>query len=141
MNKYIDAGALYEKTAEWEAQALHMMNIHRNDEDDTEWKKWSIILTERSAFKFDVADFPIANVRENVHGEWIVDGHHIRCNKCNEYMCNTDREGDPIPKNFCPNCGADMRTKEINYDYERAVEQLEHDMLYEPTFNQNDGSM
>lgn len=26
-------------------------------------------------------------------------------------------------------------------DYERAVEQLEHDMLYEPTFNQDDGSM
>ena len=26
-------------------------------------------------------------------------------------------------------------------DYERAVEQLEHDILYEPTFNQDDGSM
>jgi len=35
--------------------------------------------------------------------------------------------------------GADMRTKKA--DYERAVEQLEHDMLYEPTFNQDDGSM
>lgn len=41
----------------------------------------------------------------------------------------------------CPNCGADMRTKETDCDYERAVEQLEHDMLYEPTFNQDDGSM
>lgn len=43
--------------------------------------------------------------------------------------------------NFCPNCGADMRTKETDYDYERAVDQLEHDILYEPTFNQDDGSM
>lgn len=43
--------------------------------------------------------------------------------------------------NFCPNCGADMRTKETDRDYERSVEQLEHDMLYEPTYNQNDGSM
>lgn len=42
-------------------------------------------------------------------GEWIIDGHHIRCNKCNEYICNTDREGNKIPNNFCPNCGADMR--------------------------------
>jgi len=42
-------------------------------------------------------------------GEWIIDGHHIRCNKCNEYICNTDGEGDKIPNNFCPNCGADMR--------------------------------
>lgn len=43
--------------------------------------------------------------------------------------------------NYCPNCGADMRTKETDYDYERAVEQLEHDILYKPTFNQDDGSM
>lgn len=42
-------------------------------------------------------------------GEWIIDGHHIRCNRCNEYTCDTDREGDKIPNNFCPNCGADMR--------------------------------
>ena len=34
-----------------------------------------------------------------------------------------------------------MRGKETDYDYERAVDQLEHDMLYEPTFNQDDGSM
>ena len=42
-------------------------------------------------------------------GKWIIDGHHIRCNRCNEYICNTDREGNKIPDNFCPNCGADMR--------------------------------
>lgn len=27
------------------------------------------------------------------------------------------------------------------YDYERATEQMEHDMLYEPTYNSEDGSM
>jgi hypothetical protein len=42
-------------------------------------------------------------------GRWIIDGHHIRCNRCNESICNTDREGDKIPDNFCPNCGANMR--------------------------------
>ena len=26
-------------------------------------------------------------------------------------------------------------------DYERAIEQSEHDMLYEPTYNSEDGSM
>ena len=36
---------------------------------------------------------------------------------------------------------ADMRIEETDCDYERAVEQLEHDMLYEPTFNKDDGSM
>lgn len=46
---------------------------------------------------------------ERTQGKWIIDGHHIRCNRCNEYICNTDREGNKIPDNFCSNCGADMR--------------------------------
>lgn len=45
-------------------------------------------------------------------GKWIIDGHHIRCNRCNEYICNTDREGNEIPDKFCPECGADMRKVE-----------------------------
>ena len=32
------------------------------------------------------------------------------------------------------------RTKET-YDYKRAIEQMEHDALYEPTYNSEDGSM
>jgi hypothetical protein len=54
----IDRNKLYEKTAEWEAQALHMVEVTMHDEDTTEWRKWSTVLTERSAFKFDVADAP-----------------------------------------------------------------------------------
>ena len=56
-----------------------------------------------------VANFPAADVRPVVRGEWIFDGHHMRCNQCKEYMCQEDREGDTISQNFCPNCGADMR--------------------------------
>ena len=41
-------------------------------------------------------------------GKWIRDGHHIRCDKCGMYMCDTDREGDRIPTEFCPSCGAKM---------------------------------
>ena len=41
-------------------------------------------------------------------GHWIRDGHHIRCSECSEYICDKDREGDTIPQNFCPNCGAKM---------------------------------
>lgn len=54
----IDRNKLYEKTAEGEAQALHMVEVTMHDEDTTEWRKWSTVLTERSAFKFDVADAP-----------------------------------------------------------------------------------
>ena len=42
-------------------------------------------------------------------GHWIRDGHHIRCSECSEYICDTDREGDTIPQNFCPNCGSKMK--------------------------------
>lgn len=70
-NDLISRMALYEKTAKWEAQALHMVEIHMHDEDTTEWRKWSTILTERSAFKFDVADAPAVpqemTAREYVH--------------------------------------------------------------------------
>ncbi len=54
----IDARVLYKKTAKWEAQALHMVEKTMNDEDKSEWRKWSTILTERSAFKYDIVDAP-----------------------------------------------------------------------------------
>jgi len=57
------------------------------------------------------------------------------------FVCDNCGKFAMMKYDFCPNCGADMRTKETDCDYERAVEQLEHDMLYEPTFNQDDGSM
>lgn len=45
---------------------------------------------------------------ERKTGRWIINGHYMTCNKCGICMCNTDREGDPIPKGFCPNCGVKM---------------------------------
>ena len=56
-----------------------------------------------------VSHMHAADVRPVVPGKWEVDGHHIRCSVCSEYMCNTDREGNRIPRAFCPNCGADMQ--------------------------------
>lgn len=41
-------------------------------------------------------------------GKWIIDGHHIRCDQCGMAMCDTDREGDRIPRGFCPSCGVRM---------------------------------
>lgn len=54
--RLIDANELYKKTAELEAKALHLMETHLHDEDIGEWRKWSTVLTERSAFKYDIAD-------------------------------------------------------------------------------------
>ena len=79
-------------------------------------------------------------------GRWEIiedwDGDDLyRCSECGSMFTLIDGTPEDNDYNFCPSCGADMRTKETDYDYERAVEQLEYDMLYEPTFNQDDGSM
>ena len=37
------------------------------------------------------------------------DGHHIRCLRCGEYWCDKDKEGNPFPMNFCPNCGKQVK--------------------------------
>ena len=58
MDNLISRNDLYEKTAEWEAQALNEVKCHMYDEDKTIWKEWSAILRERTAFKHDVADAP-----------------------------------------------------------------------------------
>ena len=43
--------------------------------------------------------------------KWKIDGHHRRCEKCGEYFCIDDREGNEIPHNFCGNCGARMEVE------------------------------
>ena len=59
----ISRRALYEKAATLEAQALdYVGKLIERDGDGTsvEWKIWSAILTERTAFKHDVYDAPYA---------------------------------------------------------------------------------
>ena len=51
----IDRNVLYAKATEWEQQAMHLANT---SPDARTFDKWSNILTERSAFKFDIADVP-----------------------------------------------------------------------------------
>ena len=65
--RLIDADALYEKTAEWEASALAQIEkLNRtpleemNEDELAEWLRWTAIWGERSAFKHDVADAPAA---------------------------------------------------------------------------------
>lgn len=60
--RLIDAKKLYEKTAEWESQALEHVNRLNEQEGDEppslEWCRWNAILGERSSFKFDIMDAP-----------------------------------------------------------------------------------
>lgn len=58
MARLIDADALLEKTMEWSSAALNQVEKTMNDEDLTEWRKWSVILREREAFEKDIQDAP-----------------------------------------------------------------------------------
>ena len=106
--RLIDGNALYEKTAEWEAQALHMVEMTMRDEDNAEWKRWSTILTERSAFKYDVADAPAIDAVPVVHAYYIPckSGYGYKCSNCKA----REKAGALISgtHKFCYACGARM---------------------------------
>lgn len=55
----INREALYEKACDLEAQALSYVEKIVNDETRTdEWRIWSAVLAERTAFKHDIFDAP-----------------------------------------------------------------------------------
>lgn len=67
--RLIDADALYERATTLEAQALDYVGklIERDgDEPSVEWKIWSAILAERTAFKHDLMDAPTVDAVEVV---------------------------------------------------------------------------
>ena len=62
-----------------------------------------------------IEDFPTADVRENVHGEWLIDEYNAEyCSSCGRHPYN---DGEYYVagwySDFCPNCGVDMRTKKL----------------------------
>ena len=118
--RLIDANAMYERACSLEAQALDYVGklIERDgDNVSVEWKIWSAILAERTAFKHDVFDAPTI---EHKMGRWIygedeygIDGYH--CDKCGFFVPwdYTHKFINYIEDyNFCPSCGADMRGEE-----------------------------
>ena len=126
MPRYIDAKALYEQTAGWEASALSKIEEFNRipleemtDEERAEWRRWTAILGERSAFKRDVADAPTADVVERKRGKWIKykDRACWYCSECTAdnyyaYIRDCDSGEYEQQDKFCPNCGADMRGEE-----------------------------
>lgn len=56
--RLIDADVLLEKTAELEATALEQVVKYEPSEEPQEWHRWTGILQERTAFKYDLVDAP-----------------------------------------------------------------------------------
>lgn len=121
MSRLIDADALYERACSLEAQALDYVGklIERDgDEVSEEWKIWSAILTERTAFKHDVFDAP--TIEERKTGKWTPKENRPKqevfiCSECGGLAYSPWIGSRKTPKpnkckySYCPNCGADMR--------------------------------
>lgn len=121
--RMIDGDALYEKTAEWEAQAFaYIEELNRTPleemtvEERAEWKRWTAILGERTAFKHDVADAPTIEIEPVKHGYWIRENkvypelpndgdYYWYCSECR----SQDQHNINVEVPFCWHCGANMR--------------------------------
>lgn len=104
--RHIDADTLLERTAELEAVALEQVAKYEPSENPREWHRWSGILQERTAFKYDLMDAPTVDAEPIRHGHWEVTPVYIKCSECGESFML-------IPQNYCPNCGAKM-DEEVN---------------------------
>ncbi len=81
---------------------------------------------------------------ESKCGEWKhLKGDEWLCSECGHVIWTEGSWEHPLErgKDYCEHCGAKMKTEDNERDYERAIEQMQHDMLYEPTYNPEDGSM
>lgn len=114
--RLIDADAMYERARSLEAQALDYVGklIERDgDEVSVEWKIWSAILAERTAFKHDVFDAP--TIEERKTGHWINAYPDIEPNPMFMYgicsICGCEQSISNKLK-FCPDCGARMERKD-----------------------------
>ena len=108
MADLIDRQALYEKTAEVEASALHMVEklLHSEDLDEIkECAMWSLLLSVSKEFKHDLEDVPSAEP-ERKTGRWKlgpfdrIRGYWATCSACERTSFGGGK--------YCPNCGALM---------------------------------
>ena len=91
MPKYIDAidaDELIRRTAELEAVALKQVSKYEPSKDPVLWNRWTAILTERTAFKYDLIDAPIVDAVEVV-----------RCKDCKWYK--ESKYSEIRPMRFC----------------------------------------
>lgn len=80
----IDVEPLYKKFCELEEQARKGLMYYSDhySANESDFFKWSIILTERTAYKYDLQDAP------KIDAEPVV-----RCGDCKYFQCNVPPDG------------------------------------------------
>lgn len=99
MSDLIDKKALYNSFADLEAMALEQVKKYVPHEDLTEWRIWSTILAERTAYKHDVFDAPIVDAEPVV-----------RCKECKHYYADPWGYGNCVFEG-----GVSRRTKDSDF--------------------------
>ena len=105
MADYIERQAIYKKIAEMEKTARNRYCDTPCDSPARE--RYMAQLNERTALKHIIAYEQAANVREDVHGKWVI----VTGSNGKEYMvCTNCRVTQDLTALFayCPNCGALM---------------------------------
>ena len=109
--RLIDADVLLNKIAELEAVALEQVAKSEPlaDKTPSEWHRWSGILQERTAFKYDLMDAPTIEAEPIRHGYWVYSDEPMFGNPYGSYICSRCFPyTQPHKTSYCPNCGAKM---------------------------------
>ena len=118
MNGLIRRRYLFDKITELEKEARE--RIRKVHLGSAEYQRYMEQLNERSLMKKMILMAPADKTKEAVHGEWVNEyinkyGHPCHC--CS--ICGF--KASYQDKNFCPNCGADMRTSEGKKKYIKMI--------------------
>ena len=84
------------------------------DEVFPNWKELfpstqAAIIRLTTKYRAIVLNAPIVDAVEVVHGRWVKDGDWLVCLNCESEINVKNSLGVENSKNYCPNCGADMR--------------------------------
>ena len=67
--------------------------------------------TVQAALRRMIENAPTVDAVEVVHGRWCKDGDWLVCLNCESEINVKNSLGVENRKNYCPNCGADMRER------------------------------
>lgn len=121
MARYIDADKLLADFVRLEQEAFE--ECQKAEVGTENYKRWSIILNERTSYKYDVMDAPTEDVVPVIHAKWKDDGEVLICSNCKGisdayFDCYDERfEFNGVkgwarryPK-YCKRCGAKMENE------------------------------
>ena len=110
--RLIDANTLFEQAVELEAVALKQVRKYEPSENPIEWNRWSGILGERTAFKYDVTDAPTIEAEPIRHGRWEWNEYggfgNYHCSVCKYIPYGKFSRKFRPDYMYCPRCGAKM---------------------------------